>query len=233
MLIENEFNVDAAPDVVYALMIDVERVATCLPGTEVLGQRDDGAYDGRMKLKLGPMKMQYAGTVAITEQDPDARTAVMLASGTEAKGQGSAQGTLRMAVKEAEGGTSAVAVSTELKITGRVAQMGHGIMKDVSTRMIGEMAQNMEGLLAGTPDAHDAASPVEAAPAAATPVPTSASPAQETVAAREVPRTSQPAPAASHVKFSTVVGAVIRGRLAAVRAWIGRRAGRGSGTQAS
>ncbi len=224
MLIENEFNVDAAPDVVYALMVDVERVATCLPGTEVLGRRDDGAYDGRMKMKLGPMKMQYAGTVAITDQDPAARTAVMLASGTEAKGQGSAQGTLRMAVTERDGGSSAVAVSTELKITGRVAQMGHGIMKDVSTRMIGEMAQNMERLLAGPTDGEEPAT---------SPDPAAVTAAQETAPAPDVPQVAEPAPAASHVKLSTVVGAVVRGRLAALRAWISRHVRRRAGTPTS
>ncbi|MEZ5121808.1 MAG: SRPBCC family protein [Solirubrobacterales bacterium] len=224
MLIENEFNVDAAPDVVYALMVDVERVATCLPGTEVLGQRDDGAYDGQMKLKLGPMKMQYAGTVAITEQDPSARTAVMLASGTEAKGQGSAQGTLRMAVAERAEGGSAVGVSTELKITGRVAQMGHGIMQDVSTRMIGEMAQNMERLLAGSDDEDNTAAAPDAGPVAAE--------QQRTMPAPDVPKSAEPARAASHVKLSTVVGAVLRGRLAALRSWIGRHVRRRAGTPA-
>jgi len=221
MLIENEFQVDAAPDVVYALMVDVERVATCLPGTEVLGQRDDGSYDGRMKLKLGPMKMQYGGTVEITEQDPSARKAVMLASGTEAKGQGSAQGTLRMAVTEADGGTSAVSVSTELKVTGRVAQMGHGIMKDVSTRMIGEMAQNMERLLAGPGPAGDTIALASSEPASEDPA--------EAVSA--TPRSSEAVPvASSHVKLSTVVGAIVRGRLAATRAWIARHLGRDRGT---
>lgn len=147
MLIENDFTLDAPPEAVFDLMLDVQRVAPCLPGTEVLGRRDDGGYDGQMSVKLGPMRMRYQGTVTITDVDPVRRTATMLAKGTEARGQGSAQGTLRMTVTAVPDGGSAVSVATDIQLTGRVAQMGQGIMRDVSTRMVGDMAQNMEALL--------------------------------------------------------------------------------------
>ena len=92
--------------------------------------------------------MTYKGTIAIIESDPEARTASMLAKGAEARGQGTAQATLNMAVTEREGG-SHVTVSADMLITGRVAQMGRGVMQDVARRMIGQMSQNMESLLAG------------------------------------------------------------------------------------
>jgi uncharacterized protein len=146
VLIENEFDVTATPDDVYALMLDPERVATCIPGAEVTGKRDDGSYDAKVTVKLGPVKMTYRGTIAIIDSDPAARTASMLAKGAEERGQGTAQATLQMAVSEREGG-SHVSVAADMLITGRVAQMGRGVMQDVARRMIDQMAQNMEALL--------------------------------------------------------------------------------------
>ena len=148
MLIENEFDVAATPAEVYALMLDPERVATCIQGAEVTGKNDDGSYDAQVTVKLGPVKMTYKGTIAIIESDAEARTASMLAKGSEARGQGTAQATLNMAVTEREGG-SHVHVGADMLITGRVAQMGRGVMQDVARRMIGQMSQNMESLLAG------------------------------------------------------------------------------------
>ena len=149
MLIENEFDVAASPAEVYALMLDPERVATCINGAEVTGKRDDGSYDAQVTVKLGPVKMNYKGTIAIVESDPAARTASMLAKGSETRGQGTAQATLNMAVSDGEGGGSHVRVAADMLITGRVAQMGRGVMQDVARRMIGQMAQNMEALLTG------------------------------------------------------------------------------------
>jgi carbon monoxide dehydrogenase subunit G len=154
MRIENVFDVDAPSSEVYALMLDPARVAPCIPGAEVVGRRDDGGYDAKVTVKVGPMKMSYAGVVAIVEHDDAAHTASMRARGTEERGQGNVDATMRMAVADRDGGGSHVDVSTEMQVTGRVAQMGQGIMQDVAVRMIGEMARNMEALLA----------PAEAAP---------------------------------------------------------------------
>jgi uncharacterized protein len=148
VLIENEFDVAASPDEVYALMLDPERVVTCITGAEVTGKNDDGSYDAQVTVKLGPVRMKYKGTIAIVESDPAARTASMLAKGAEERGQGTAQATLNMAVSERAGG-SHVTVAADMLVTGRVAQMGRGVMQDVARRMIGQMAQNMEALLSG------------------------------------------------------------------------------------
>jgi hypothetical protein len=152
VIIENEFDVAATPAEVYALMLDPERVGTCITGAEVIGRRDDGSYDAKVTVKLGPVKMAYRGTIAIVESDPEARTASMLAKGAEERGQGTAQATLSMFVgeREGEGGGSHVRVSADMLVTGRVAQMGRGVMQDVARRMMGQMAQNMEALLAGS-----------------------------------------------------------------------------------
>ena len=167
MEIANEFDVQAPPDRVYALMLDPARVAPCIPGAEVLGEREDGVYDAQVTVKLGPMKLTYKGVVSITEHDDAARTAAMRARGAEARGQGNVEATMRMAVAAVDTG-SHVQVSTDMQVTGRVAQMGQGIMQDVAGRMIGDMARNMEAMLAA-PAAGDGAA-AEAPPPASAPI---------------------------------------------------------------
>ena len=143
IVIENEFGVDAAPDAVYALLVDVQRVAPCIPGAEVLGRRDDGLYDAKATVKLGPMGLTYKGTAEIAEADPVARRAVLRAKGSDQKGQGTAQALMTMQV-EPDGAGSRVKMSSDILVSGRVAQMGRGIMQDVAARMIGEMAKCLE-----------------------------------------------------------------------------------------
>jgi carbon monoxide dehydrogenase subunit G len=147
MIIQSSFTVAAPPDDVYRLMLDVEKVAPCIPGAQVTGRRDDGSYDADVKVKLGPVSMTYRGTVAVEEHDDAERTARLRAKANEARGQGTAQAAMTMSVAPADDGGSNVAVSTDLLVSGRVAQMGQGIMQDVATRMIGEMARNMEAML--------------------------------------------------------------------------------------
>ena len=147
IVIENEFTVAASPDDTYALMTDVESVAPCIPGASITGRRDDGAYDALVTMKMGPISLTYKGIIEIIEQDDAARTAVMRAKATEAKGQGTAQATLTMDIDDAGGGSTTVKVGSDILVTGRVAQMGRGIMTDVAGKMIGEMAKAMEATL--------------------------------------------------------------------------------------
>jgi carbon monoxide dehydrogenase subunit G len=147
IVIENEFTVAASPDDTYALMTDVERVAPCIPGASITGRRNDGAYDALVTMKMGPISLTYKGIIEIIEQDDAARTAVMRAKATEAKGQGTAQATLTMDIDDAGGGSTTVKVGSDILVTGRVAQMGRGIMTDVAGKMIGEMAKAMEATL--------------------------------------------------------------------------------------
>lgn len=242
MLIENEFTVEACPQDVFALMVDVERVAPCIPGTQVTGRRDDGAFDGEMSLRLGPMKMRYRGTVAITSKNEATHEATMLAKGTEAQGQGTAQGTMNMAVRDREDGGSDVTVATDIKLTGRVAQMGQGIMKDVSTKMIAEMAQNMAALLdsraAQPPDTHDPGLPNAGGSSSgardaqrdpdgvadrppAEPVSGIAAPPAARIGGVRSSVATNPAPA--QLKVSSLIGAVVKGRLTAAFAWLRMR----------
>ncbi|MEI6688534.1 MAG: SRPBCC family protein [Thermoleophilia bacterium] len=153
IVIENDFDVAATPDDTYALMTDVERVAPCIPGATITGQREDGAYDALVTMKMGPMSLTYKGVIEIVEQDDAAKTAVMRAKATEAKGQGTAQATLTMNISDAGDGKTNVKVGSDILVTGRVAQMGRGIMTDVAGKMIGEMAKAMEATLVASAEA--------------------------------------------------------------------------------
>ena len=155
IVIENDFTVAASPADTYALMTDVERVGPCIPGATVTGRRDDGSYDALVTMKMGPMSLSYKGQIEIVEQDDANRTAVMRAKATEAKGQGTAQATLTMKIDDPGDGTSHVHVGSDILVTGRVAQMGRGIMTDVAGKMIGEMAKAMEATLVATAEAKE------------------------------------------------------------------------------
>jgi carbon monoxide dehydrogenase subunit G len=194
MLIENEFTVQAPADQVYQLMLDVERVAPCIPGTEVLGRREDGGYDAKVSMKMGPMSMGYKGSVSVAEQDDQARRAVLAAKGSEQRGQGNAQATMTMSVTDLGAGSSKVQVSSDILVTGRVAQMGRGIMQDVATRMMGAMAKCMEdALVADQAAASEAAPPPEPA-APTTSGATSDAPAAATTATTEAASAAPPPP---------------------------------------
>lgn len=153
IVIENEFDVAADPADTYELMVDVERVAPCIPGASITGKRDDGGYDALVTMKMGPMSLNYKGIIEIIERDDANRTAVMRAKATEQRGQGTAQATLTMAISDGPDDASHVKVGSDILVTGRVAQMGRGIMTDVAGKMIGEMAKAMEATLVATAEA--------------------------------------------------------------------------------
>lgn len=146
MLIETEVEIASPAEEVYRLMLDVERVIPCLPGAQLVGE-DDGTYTVKLGVKLGPMSLSYGGTVAIAEQDDTARRAVMHAEVAEQRGQGNARATMAMTVLQEPEGSSRLRVSADVLVTGRVAQMGRGIMQDVATKMLTDMAACLEWTL--------------------------------------------------------------------------------------
>ncbi len=140
MKLEHEFEVAAPVETVWALLLDLEQVAPCLPGGEVTERVDERTYKASVKVKLGPMQMTYRGDIAIVEADEAARRTVMEAKGSEARGQGTARATITTTLAPDGRGTRAQVV-TDMQLTGRVAQMGRGIVQDVSSRLMGEFAR--------------------------------------------------------------------------------------------
>jgi uncharacterized protein len=145
-VVENGFVVSAPPEATYSFMVDPERVAPCLPGAEILDKQDDGSIRARMPVKLGPMRLLYEGTVKITEILEDERRAVMLAEGREKRGQGAAKATMTLSVADGDPG-SRVTITSEIEISGRVAQMGSHYIPDVASAMVDEMGRAIEAAL--------------------------------------------------------------------------------------
>lgn len=163
MKLENEFTVTAPLEDTWRTLLDIERVATCLPGAKIEPGDDDGVYRGAMKMKLGPMTVDYRGTARLQDVDEDTHTASIVVQAREAKGQGTAAAVIRNHL-ESQNGKTRVVATTDLQITGRQAQFGRGIMQDVAGTMMGQFASRLEReLQSGAPPKADGASADRAA----------------------------------------------------------------------
>jgi uncharacterized protein len=147
MEFDNTFTVTAPIDEVWGAVLDVERVAPCVPGAQVLEQTGDNTYKVAIKVKLGPVSMVYNGDIEVVEQDPEARRAVMSAKARESRGQGTADARVEMRLSH-DNGTTHGAIHTDVAISGRAAAMGQGIIADVSARLIDTFAVNLAQMLA-------------------------------------------------------------------------------------
>jgi carbon monoxide dehydrogenase subunit G len=140
MKLRNEFVVAAPLDQTWQTLLDVPRVASALPGASV-ERSGDGAFRGTMRVKIGPVTAEYAGTASLEDVDEDAHVASFRVQGSGS--QGTAAATITNRVEPADGGTRVV-VETDLKVTGRAAAFGRGLMEDVSERMLAEFARRLE-----------------------------------------------------------------------------------------
>jgi carbon monoxide dehydrogenase subunit G len=150
MKLEQSFEVQAPLQRVWEALIDVERVAPCLPGASVTGRNPDGSYNGEFKVKIGPTSAAYSGKLHMEDIDEAKHSAVMQAAGTDKRGQGGAKATIVSSVAEAAGGATMVNVNTDYHITGRLARFGRGgMIEEISNRLLGEFANTLQGMLAG------------------------------------------------------------------------------------
>jgi uncharacterized protein len=145
--LENEFVVQAPIETTWKALLDLEQVAGCLPGATIEAGAERETYDGSMRVKLGPVSLSYKGTARLELVDDDTHTAVFAVQGKEARGQGSANATIRNRLVAADGATR-VLVETELSVTGRPAQFGRGIMRDVAASMLMDFAGCLSKMLA-------------------------------------------------------------------------------------
>jgi len=161
--IENSFEVGAPPDRVYAFLLDVNRVVGCVPGAELSEVVDPNTFKGKVKIKVGPVTVAYAGTARITDRDEASRTATLEGEGRETTGPGNARAKANMRVEESGAG-SRVTVSTDFTVAGRVAQFGRGLMEDVSKSLVAQMAACIKSQLetAERPPAATADAPAQA-----------------------------------------------------------------------
>jgi carbon monoxide dehydrogenase subunit G len=140
MEISTDFALPLEPASAYELLLDLEQVAPCMPGAELGDEREDGAREVTVAVRLGPMKFNYAGTVKIAERDDTVRRAVLIGDAQEKRGQGSARATITMTVRATDDGGSHVESLAVFDLTGRAAQTGRGIVEDVARRMVTDMA---------------------------------------------------------------------------------------------
>jgi uncharacterized protein len=135
MEITKTFVVKAAPAAVWAFLIDLRRVAQCLPGAAITEQLDDKTYGGTMTVKVGPVSSSYKGKVVIERLDAATRTAELRATGQDVRGKGGAELHLTSSLRELKAGETEVTALSEVNITGLLAQMGRGMVQDVSDQI--------------------------------------------------------------------------------------------------
>ncbi len=138
MKLENRFTVPVTADVAWQVLLDVERIAPCMPGATLTGQEGD-TFTGTVKVKVGPIALTYGGKASFQSKDEGARVAVIEATGKETRGTGTAKATITARLHERDGSTE-VHVETDLAVTGKPAQFGRGVLAEVSGKLVDQFA---------------------------------------------------------------------------------------------
>ncbi|HEY6566802.1 MAG TPA: SRPBCC family protein, partial [Actinomycetota bacterium] len=144
MLIENEFTVAAPQDELWAYLLDVEKIAPCMPGAELTETVDDKNWKGKLNAKFGPVSLAFAGTVAMTERDDDAHRVVLTAKGMEQKGKGAANATVTSWLEPGPGDQSTVKMTADITLTGAAAQLSRGLLPEISKKLTQQFADCLE-----------------------------------------------------------------------------------------
>jgi carbon monoxide dehydrogenase subunit G len=172
---DNSFEVPLPPAQAWPVLMDIRRIAPCMPGAELTDVVDDKTYKGKVAVRLGPVALSFAGVVMFEEIDNASHRARVKAQGTDAKGRGGANATVAFRLEPAASG-SKVLVHTDLSLSGAVAQYGRGVgmIQATATQIMNQFANNLKAQLAATPPA--ASSAAAGAPSVATPPPPAAKP---------------------------------------------------------
>ena len=180
--LDNSFTVPVPPEQAWDVLLDVERIAPCMPGASVTSVEGD-EIEGQVKVKLGPLSLTYKGTAKFTEKDPENHKIAIEATGKETRGAGTASANVQATLTPGDAaGSTLVAIHTSLNVTGRPAQFGRSLLPEVSGKLIAQFASNLEAMItadtapaeatdapedAGTADdSSGEAAPVAAKPAA-------------------------------------------------------------------
>jgi carbon monoxide dehydrogenase subunit G len=143
LLIKNDFEVAEPVDKVWRFFDDIPQVAACLPGAELTDDLGDDRYRGRVAIRVGPVKLQFAGTAEIKERDDAAKRVVLDANGADEKGRGQAALLVTATLASTAKGTR-VDVAQDLQLAGAAAQYGRGMISDVSSVLMRDFAANMQ-----------------------------------------------------------------------------------------
>jgi carbon monoxide dehydrogenase subunit G len=174
--LDNSFTVPVPPEQAWDVLLDVERIAPCMPGASVTSVAGD-EIEGQVEVKLGPLSVTYKGTAKFTGKDQENLTIAIDASGKETRGAGLASAKVQATLKPGDAGDStSVTIHTSLNVTGRPAQFGRSLLPEVSGKLITQFAANLEAMIttdgqnAETAEAPKPPETEEASPGAATPV---------------------------------------------------------------
>ena len=240
MEMDHSFTVPVPPERAWDVLLDVEKIAPCMPGA-IVDEFDGEVVTGRIKVKVGPVSLTYRGTAKFTERDPDAKVILLEASGKETRGAGTASATVRAALEPEPGGEGTTAtMHTTMNVTGRPAQFGRGVMIEVGGKLVEQFAQNLRQLIAedgaadGGTSAGQATTAVDAeAEASGTtqdgPGSTQPSPVVPAAAVTPTPAAQPPAASADSINLVKLAGPALLKRVipvavvAAVLALLGRR----------
>ena len=143
MLIKNEFEVTEPVEKVWLFFDNIPQVAACLPGAELTEDLGDDKYKGKVAVRMGPVRLQFAGTADITERDETAKRVTVHASGADVKGRGQASMVVTATLTRAGRGTK-VGVTQDLQLSGAAAQYGRGMISDVSAVLMRDFSANMQ-----------------------------------------------------------------------------------------
>ncbi len=188
MKLEHDFTVPAPVDEAWKVLLDVERVAPCMPGATLLTV-DGDEFTGTVKVKVGPIQVTYKGKARFTSLDEAGHRAVIEASGKEARGTGTAAATVTTVLESASASTTRVRVETDLNVTGRPAQFGRGVMAEVGGKLIGQFASCLAEELSA-PSTPATGSADEPTPAAEPAEPATEQVPVQSVAAPDLPPTA-------------------------------------------
>lgn len=175
MEFDNQFDVPMPAEEAWPILMDIERIAPCVPGAELTEIVDDKTYKGKVSVKLGPVALTFNGKTSFVEIDNDAMSAKLTAQGNDMKGRGGANAKVDFHMEPAEGG-SRVVIHTNLQLSGAVAQYGRGVgmVSDLSQQIINQFAENLR---------NNVIAPASAAPVETTAPDADASKASETASA--------------------------------------------------
>ncbi|MBO37710.1 MAG: membrane oxidoreductase [Rhodospirillaceae bacterium] len=145
MEFDNEFEVPAPLDEAWNILMDIQRIAPCVPGAELTEVVDDKTYKGKISVKLGPVALTFNGQTTFEELDAENYSAKLKAQGTDSKGRGGAHANVAFRMESSDNGTKVI-IDTSLQLSGAVAQYGRGVgmIKDLSQQIIGQFAQNLK-----------------------------------------------------------------------------------------
>ncbi len=163
MELNHDFQVSVPIERAWAVLTDLERIAPCMPGAQLLEVEGD-EYRGVVKVKVGPITAQYRGVAKFVDLDETAHRAVLRAEGRDTRGQGTASATVTATLEGTESGTG-VRIETDLDVSGKVAQFGRGVLAEVSEKILGQFVHDLEANVLSdgeSPAAEDAGAPAEA-----------------------------------------------------------------------